>query len=357
MDTGPGIPPDKQELIFESFSQADMSVARRYGGTGLGLAISQRIVGLMGGCIGVESELGKGSQFHFTLNFAVAAKPVAASFHTRPMDGLRALVVDDDPANRLLLHEALARWGILSAEAGTVTEAEALLERMQRENSAIDLILLDRHLGSTGGFEVAQQLLGRFGAAARPALILLTSDQNISDRKQAESLGICGYLEIPFERPKLFDVIGKVLQSRSARPSADLTNGGIRRPRILLAEDSPANVVLIKAYLGQQAVDLEIVENGKFALDRVRYVDFDLIFMDMQMPEMGDGYTATREIRRWEQENSRTPVPIIALTAHALPQEAAKSLAAGCTAHLTKPIHKKTVLETLARYAARTTIS
>jgi PAS domain S-box-containing protein len=352
-DSGPGIPAPQIETIFESFSQADTSVTRKHGGTGLGLAISKRIVSMMGGRIWVESDLGKGSCFHFIARFQIWHREPVSLSAPRKIEGLHVLIVDDDPTNRLMLREALTRWGVHSAEAGDAETAFSELRRAEMVGSGFDLILLDRHLGATNGFDIAEKLLA--DSADVPAIALLTSDRNPGDLKRAQQLGIRAILEKPFERSRLLDTIEDALRYH-VRPDSHFPRKMDRRPRVLLAEDAEANILLIQAYLTQEPVDLDVVENGRLAVERFKNNSYDLVFMDVQMPDM-DGHTATREIRRWEKEQGLTPKPIIALTAHALQEEVEKSIEAGCTAHLTKPVRRKTILDALHHHLFRTTAS
>jgi PAS domain S-box-containing protein len=352
-DSGPGIEASQIETIFDSFSQADTSVTRKHGGTGLGLAISKRIVSMMGGRMWVESELGKGSCFHVAARFQIWHREPASLSAPRKIEGLHVLIVDDDPTNRLMLREALTRWGVHSAEAGDAETAFSEVRRAEMVGSCFDLILLDRHLGEANGFDVAAKLQAE--TSDTPAIALLTSDRNPGDLRRAQELGIRAILEKPFERSRLLDTIEDALRYH-VRPENDFAQSMDRRPRVLLAEDAEANILLIQAYLTQEPVDLDVVENGRLAVERFKTNNYDLVFMDVQMPEM-DGHTATREIRRWEKECGLPPKPIIALTAHALQEEVEKSIEAGCTAHLTKPVRRKTILDALHHHLYRAAAS
>jgi PAS domain S-box-containing protein len=352
-DSGPGIAASKLETIFDSFSQADTSVTRKHGGTGLGLAISKRIVSMMGGRMWVESQVGKGSCFHFDARFQIWHREPASLSAPRKIEGLHVLIVDDDPTNRLMLREALTRWGVHSAEAGDAETAFSEVRRAEMVGSCFDLILLDRHLGDTNGFDVAAKMQAESSDA--PAIALLTSDRNPGDLRRAQELGIRAILEKPFERSRLLDTIEDALRYH-VRPDHHLTQTMDRRPRVLLAEDAEANILLIQAYLTQEPVDLDVVENGRLAVEQFKTHNYDLVFMDVQMPDM-DGHSATREIRRWEKECGLPPKPIIALTAHALQEEVEKSIEAGCTAHLTKPVRRKTILDALHHHLYRAAAS
>jgi two-component system sensor histidine kinase/response regulator len=352
-DSGPGIPAGQIETIFDSFAQADTSVTRKHGGTGLGLAISKRIVNMMGGRIWVESEFGEGSSFQFIARFQIWHREPASLSAPRKIEGLHVLIVDDDPTNRLMLREALTRWGLHSVEAPDAETAFAELRRAEMVGSCFDLILLDRHLGTSNGFDLAERLQAE--SADAPAIALLTSDRNSGDLKRAQALGIRAILEKPFERSRLLDTIEDALRYH-VRPDSHIAATPDRRPRVLLAEDAEANILLIQAYLMQEPVDLDVVGNGRLAVEQFKAHNYDMVFMDVQMPDM-DGHTATREIRRWEKEQGLAPKPIIALTAHALQEEVEKSIEAGCTAHLTKPVRRKTILDALHHHLYRATVS
>jgi CheY-like chemotaxis protein len=308
---------------------------------------------MMGGRIWVESEIGKGSCFHFVAPFQIWHREPVSLSAPRKIEGLHVLIVDDDPTNRLMLREALTRWGVHSAEAGDAETAFSEVRRAEMVGSGFDLILLDRHLGATNGFDIAEKL--QADSADAPAIALLTSDRNPGDLKRAQELGIRAILEKPFERSRLLDTIEDALRYH-VRPDSHLFHKMARRPRVLLAEDAEANILLIQAYLTQEPVDLDVVENGRLAVERFKNNSYDLVFMDVQMPDM-DGHTATREIRRWEKEQGLAPKPIIALTAHALQEEVQKSIEAGCTAHLTKPVRRKTILDALHHHLFRSAAS
>ncbi|HEX2570944.1 MAG TPA: response regulator [Polyangia bacterium] len=360
-DTGIGIPSDKLDSIFDSFTQADTSMTRRFGGTGLGLAISRRLVELMGGRISVESEVGRGTVFRFTACFTLqdetgrpGADPGAAAVD---LAGVRALVVDDNAVNRLVLREALVAWGAVVSEVSTGGEALAEVHRARDEGRPFRLILLDSSLPGMSGFQFAETL--RHGLAGTGAvLLMLASDQTGGDTTRCRELGIAGFMLKPVKRRELHEAINAAFRLAQvatvapapAAPAAAPASG--EALRILLAEDSEDNRALVLAFLRQTPHHIEIAEHGQEAVDKFRAAAYDLVLMDMQMPVM-DGYSATRAIRQWEAENSRPRTPIVALTAFALATEADHSLAAGCDAHVTKPITKATLMKAIAEHAHR----
>ncbi|BCR03848.1 hypothetical protein DESUT3_09170 [Desulfuromonas versatilis] len=350
-DTGIGIPAEKQGEIFERFTQVDASTTRRYGGSGLGLNISRRIVEAMGGEIRVDSEPGRGSIFRFSLALPLAPAP-AEPPAPPAIAGLKTLVVDDCATNRLVLRELLAAWGAEVGEAAEGPEALAALERAKQAKRPFELVLLDCRMPGMDGFDVAGRIRQN-SAFAGMTVMMVTSDNRAGDIARARSLGITGYMVKPVKREDLRRAIaGALADTRRPPPQEAPPAGAADRPlRILLADDSQDNRLLVAAYLKSSPHSLELAEDGGQALEKYRQGEYDLVLMDMQMPVM-DGYEATRQIRAWEQAQGRPPTPVIALTAYALAEDAGRSLAAGCSAHLTKPIKKETLLEAIRAHGA-----
>ena len=347
-DTGIGIPEEARELIFAPYSQVDTSTTRKFGGTGLGLTISWRVVELMQGRIWVDSSNGIGSTFYFTARFAVASKPVL-TVPREPTDlkDVKTLIIDDNATNRLILSEMLSRWGavVTEAEGGEAGIAELL--RAMQLGVPYSLVLLDRRMPGTDGFQVAERIHQQ-PAMARTTILMLTSENRAGDIARGRALGVAAYLVKPVKQAELLEGIQTarggtvpVAERPAALPGDTLE--GRQRLQILLAEDSPDNVLLIQSYLKSGGYSAEVARNGEVALEMYIAGAYDVVLMDVQMPIM-DGYSATRRIRQWEGENDAAAVPILALTAHALPEEVRKSIDAGCTAHLTKPIRKATLL-------------
>jgi PAS domain S-box-containing protein len=354
-DTGIGIPADKQETIFERFTQVDASTTRQYGGTGLGLNISQRIVEAMGGRIWVDSDLGQGSAFHFTARFDVQGEP-EEPVPPPPVDvaGLKTLVVDDCATNRLLLREMLSAWGAVVTEAVDGETALAELQRALAAARPYNLALLDCRMPGMDGFDVAQQI-GQDPSLSRVTVtMMLTSDNRAGDISRARELGISGYLVKPIKRDDLREAIAASMAKARALPTEPIgeapSEPEIRPLHILLVDDAEDNRLLVSSFLKKTPHTVDSAENGEVAVTKFMAETYDLVLMDMQMP-VKDGYTATREIREWEKQKGAAETPIVALTAYALKEDTQKSFDAGCNAHLTKPIKKAKLLEFIAEFS------
>ena len=346
-DTGIGIPEDARELIFAPYSQVDTSTTRKFGGTGLGLTISWRVVELMQGRIWTEGNTGTGSIFYFTARFAVSNKPLFA-VASRPSDlsAVKTLIIDDNGTNRLILSEMLSRWGAVVTEAEGGQQGVAELLRARQAGTPYSLVLLDRRMPGVDGFQVAETI-HQNPTMAGTTILMLTSENRAGDIARGRALGIAAYLVKPVKQAELLEAIQEGrggATPATERPAAQARGipAGPRSLRILLAEDSQDNVLLIEAYLKSSGYTADVARNGQIAFEMFISGTYDIVLMDVQMPIM-DGYSAARSIRQWETANGRTPVPILALTAHALPEEVRKSFDAGCTAHLTKPIRKATL--------------
>jgi two-component system sensor histidine kinase/response regulator len=353
-DTGIGIPAEKQEVIFEAFSQADGTTTRNYGGTGLGLAIAAELVHKMGGRIWVESKDGEGTTFHFTARLGVRSTPVAECkrANAKALIGMRALVVDDNPMHCRILHDILLQWGMQPAVAGSGEAALAALINAAKNAQPYPLILLDALMPGMDGFGLAEQIQ-RKPELVGATVMMLSSALPAGSHQRCRELGVTGVLTKPVSHAELLDAIliavfGRLPHVEStAAPEAIGDSSGLR---ILLAEDNLINRVLATSILEKRGHTVSHAENGKKAVAAACAEEFDLIFMDVQMPEM-DGLSATGEIRRIEAATGRH-IPIVAMTAHAIRGDRERCIAAGMDDYISKPIDKEQVLKVIARIAA-----
>ena len=339
-DTGIGIPEEKQQTIFEAFEQVDSSTTRKYGGTGLGLSISAALVKLMGGTMWVESKLRQGSKFHFTVVLELK-KSESDSLPKRiqNLTDLPILVVDDNASNRRILKEILTNWHMKPTLADSGAEALTALETGNSTNS-FALVLLDVHMPDMDGFAVAEQIRNSY-KHQEIKVVLLTSASRPSDVARCRELGISHYLSKPIKQSELFDAIVTAMAEHPRKPERCESTSAPIRPserslRVLLAEDNPVNQTLAMRILERLGHKVQVVNDGKEAIGRAQAEDFDLIFMDVQMPEM-DGLEATMAIRAAEASTGKH-VLIVAMTAHAMKGDREKCLGAGMDAYLSKPI-------------------
>ena len=353
-DTGIGIPPEKLGIVFEDFKQADSSTTRKYGGSGLGLAISRRLVERMGGAISVDSAVGKGSSFRFHVPLLAAPERPEEALDVPDFAGQRAVVIDDSSTNRLVLRETLGRWGIETQEFASSAEAMAHLTAASSGQLRYALAIVDSGLSFETGFDTGVRI-----RQALPDLpvVILSSDHWSGDEARCRNAGFSGYAVRPVSAARLIQLISKALEDSRKRvagavpPAARDAGGPVFRKslRILVAEDSPDNRLLVQLYLNGTPHAPTYVEDGGEAVDRAGSEEFDIVLMDVQMPVM-DGLTATRAIRAMELERGKPAIPILALSANARPEDTKSSLEAGCTAHLSKPISKSRLLAALDEY-------
>lgn len=346
-DTGIGIPADKLAAVFQSFTQADSSTTRKYGGTGLGLTISKRLVEAMGGRIWVESAEGEGSTFLFTV--ALETRDGTPKNET-PLKGRRLLAVDDHPANRQILADLVRSAGAEVAVAASGYEALSSVQEAAEKNMPFDAVLLDLQMPDMDGLQTAEKIRA-LPALPKTALLLLTSDTRGDTAAKAQALGFSAVLAKPVRQRRLLNAVQEALSPTAATPgpaSPEARPSG-RACRILLVDDSVDNRKLVLSFFRSFPFQWDTADNGADAVERFKKQHYDLILMDVQMPVM-DGYSATRAIRAWEKQEGKTATPILALTAHALVEDAKKSLEAGCDAHITKPIKKTVLLETVQRF-------
>jgi PAS domain S-box-containing protein len=356
-DTGIGIPADKQQMIFQAFSQADASTTRQYGGTGLGLAISARLVELMGGRIWVESQPDQGSTFHFTVRFRMGQNAPSDLVRCQPerLHGLPVLVVDDNATNRRILQEMLTNWRMRPTLANGAQEALAALKQAAARGEPFPLVLLDAMMPSVDGFSLAGQIKGH-PEFAEAVLLMLSSAARPEDVARCRELGIATYLTKPIKQSELLDAILQMASGQWAvanKERSTLHPAPSTRLRILVAEDNFVNQRLAARLLEKQGHVVIPAHNGLEALAALERDRFDLALMDVEMPEMS-GLEAATALRRREASlggygPGGRPIPVIAMTAHAMKGDRERCLEAGMDGYVSKPVRAKELYEAIAR--------
>jgi len=355
MDTGIGIAPEKQNLVFEAFAQADGSTTRHYGGTGLGLAICSRLSGLMGGRIWLESKLNRGSTFHFTVTLEVGKTNsiVLRSQLAMDLQQIPVLLVDDNATNRRILLEMTQGWGMCPLAVESGDEALKAIEDARVGESPFRLAIIDGRMPGMNGFELAE-CIRRDCRLSNMVILMLTSARAGEELKQCRNLGISAYLLKPIRKSELLAAIQSAFGKRSAQgvaspaPNASEHPVPSRKLRILLAEDNLINQTVVARMLEKSGHTLLVAQNGEEALSMFQTRSFDLIFMDVQMPAV-DGLTATRKIREWERDKG-AHIPIIAMTAHALKGDKELCFEAGMDGYLSKPVSGRAIEEAIAQF-------
>ncbi|TAK64131.1 response regulator [Methylobacter sp.] len=350
IDTGIGISAETQARLFQAFSQADSSTSRRYGGTGLGLSISKDLVVLMNGSIGVESTLGQGTNFWFTLPLVPVDNE--ASVPQAYFTGKRALIVDDNATNRMILTHYLSNWGFTLSEADDGPAALIELEAAVLRNQSYDLLLSDMQMPEMDGFALARAIIEKPAIADTPRILL--SSGSIGSESERLALGFAQSLLKPVRQSQLFDAVIAALQlpGQKTDTAAKLQEVLLdySGKRVLVVEDNKVNQRVILAQLAKFRLKPDLADNGQVALEQMERQAYDVVFMDCQMPVM-DGYEATRILR--EREDGKARTPIIALTAHASVGEREKCLSAGMDDYLSKPVNRTDLAVVLARWMGR----
>jgi len=352
-DTGIGIPLNKQEKIFDSFEQADGTTTREYGGTGLGLAVSTQLVRMMGGRIWVESEVGKGSTFRFTVRLGVQTEPTGMSICVEfsSLKDVPVLVVDDNATNRRVLAQMLAGWHMKPVSADHAIAALDEMKRAHERGTPFALVLIDYMMPDIDGFQLAEQI--KVDQDLREStLIMLTSAGERGHAAKCVELGIAAYLMKPVRQSELFEIICSSMQKsgQGKTRSSLMTRHAIRESKrclnVLLAEDNHVNQKLATRMLQKMGHSVTVVENGREALAAFMKNQFDVVLMDIQMPEM-DGFEATAAIREREKSQDGIHVPILAMTAHAMAGDRERCLNAGMDDYVSKPIKVQELVEAM----------
>jgi two-component system, sensor histidine kinase and response regulator len=361
-DSGVGIPAEKLKLIFEPFSQADNSTTRKYGGTGLGLSISAHLVEMMGGKIWVESEVGRGSQFHFTARLATSESTIEVGTIAPPeiLRGVKVLVADDNRTNRRILEGMLKRWEMKPTSVGAGEDALIALSSALDAGAPYGLVLTDMHMPKMDGFGLIERIR-QSPELSTGIIMMLTSAGHRGDAVRCQELGVAAYLLKPVRQSELREAIARVLGARERKGAIPLITryslGDAVEPqavlRVLVAEDNAVNQRLASRLLEKRGHRVTVTANGREAVEALANQSFDLVLMDIQMPEM-DGFEATAVIRERESQDG-THIPIIALTANAMKGDRERCLAVGMDGYLSKPIVSQELDELLETYLVRRT--
>ncbi|MCP5053095.1 MAG: response regulator [bacterium] len=363
-DTGIGIPADKQKVIFDKFTQTDSSITRKFGGTGLGLTISRQLVQLMNGDIRVQSpgelqnpEEGiSGSSFYFNLPLKLpeGREPAVEPAHIKELEGVSALVVDDTPVNREIFEKMLTRWGINPQMADSGEKAIETLRQAAKENKNFDIVLMDVQMPMMNGFEAIEQIRKEDNIKHTP-IVVMTSAGLKGDAKLCRELGVSAYLKKPVPSFQLLETL-LIIRGSPVKPAKDnklITRFSLNDRRqkfnILVAEDNLVNQKLIHRILEKKDFLVELANNGKETVAKLLEKKYDLVLMDIQMPEM-DGIEATKLIRKHEKENGTPAIPIIALTAHAMKGDRERFLDAGMNGYVSKPIKQVMLMEAIEKH-------
>ncbi|MBF0426042.1 MAG: PAS domain S-box protein [Magnetococcales bacterium] len=344
IDSGIGIDAETQSRLFNPFTQADSSTTREYGGSGLGLVISKQLVEAMGGSIGMNSQLGRGSTFWFSLPFECREGSEAGNLQV--VKELRVLVVDDNETNRVILGEYLTSWGTQFESAAGAERALDLIQNNRNAGEFYDLILLDMHMPGLDGLGLARRIRGTCGTQSPPMLMLTSGEQ--PDAWSLQEAGIQLSLAKPVGQSRLLDAISSVMAGRRRGGEQVAPGGEIPqfRGRILLVEDVFVNREVALGMLARMGLETEVANNGREAVEQVLRAPFDLVLMDVQMPEM-DGIEATRRMRRMMNDRR---IPIVAMTAHALTGDRERCLEAGMDDYLAKPVRWDDLAQALNKW-------
>lgn len=357
-DTGIGIPHEKLDKLFKAFSQVDGSTTRKYGGTGLGLAISSQLVKMMDGRIWVESSAGQGSEFHFVARFGLGTStpPRQPFLELQKLNGLPVLVVDDNATNRRILQKLLGNWGMQPTVVSGGREALATMQQAHDAGEPFLLVLTDHMMPDVDGFMLVEEI-HRHPELAGPTLMMLSSADRRENKERCRELGVAAYLTKPIKRSELLNALLAAIDVSSnelARTSADARRGiesCERRLEVLLTEDNAINQKVATRLLEKRGHLVTVARNGKEALEILEKRDFDVVLMDVQMPEM-DGFEATGIIRAKERQSGKH-IPIVAMTAHAMKGDRERCLEVGMDAYVSKPLQSRELIDTVEHLVHR----
>ena len=352
-DTGIGLTPEQQNLLFQSFQQADTSTSRKYGGTGLGLAISKQLAQLMGGDVGVESEVGKGSTFWFTARLQLVTEDMKARHATIDLRGFKALVVDDNPMARRVLAEHLGYMSFIVTQAQSGKEAVELVQQGDKDGKAFDIVFIDWKMPEMNGLETARAI-HLLEMQSFPKLVMVTAYGRDDVSEHAAKVGVESILTKPVNPSVLLDTVMRVFKGESLKLDNEKQSRislidnlvSIKGAKILLTEDNEINQEVAIGLLESGDFEVDIANNGQEALDLIATRNYDLVLMDMQMPVM-DGVTASIEIRKNPEFDN---LPIIAMTANARLEDKEKCLQAGMQDHISKPIDPEELFRALLKW-------
>lgn len=358
-DSGIGMREEESSKLFQPFTQVDSSMTRRHGGTGLGLSICSHLVRLMGGTIGVESAPGKGSSFSFSISLGIVTpQPASNALKTADIKNLRVLVVDDNPLACAMLAEMLASLECQPVTASSAAEAHALLTRAEDQGEPIQMLIADVRMPDVDGLDLVEQIRQSHAQSQMPVVIMVSAFGSDDFRRRAKEIGVAAFLSKPFLPYRLYCAICNAFGMEPKEKEGELSVSlspeslqGLQGRRILVAEDHPVNQLFICEVLKNVGAEVTMASNGTEAIDAITTADkpFDAVLMDIQMPEM-DGYAATAAIRALE---SGCTVPIIAMTAHAMPEDRQRCLLAGMNDYVSKPIDVSALYSVLLKQLER----
>ena len=363
VDTGIGISPEHVGKLFQSFSQGDSSTTRKYGGTGLGLAISKRLAELMGGEIGLESTLGQGSRFWFTVRMGQPQNSAHLPLsHMGDLKGIHLCIVDDTATNRSLLRRYSEAWGMTCVESERPTEAFSILVEAARGPRPFDLVILDSQMPEMDGLALASAIKAE-PALASLRIILLTAMGQKGEATVARAAGIAAYLTKPVRQAQLYACLRMVMEQSDDRPSGDnalVTRHHVReaqarsRGRMLVVEDNVVNQKVAVRLLENLGYKADVAASGLEAIDAVTRLPYDMVLMDCHMPDL-DGFEATRRIRELEKVGRLSRhIPIIALTANVMQKDRESCLGAGMDDYISKPVNVDQLTSILAKWTRQT---